>query len=193
MDRITQTCVILIVAITLALMLSHYYSASKRCPENYVPVHKYLRYEKMYKRPEVGPIKYDESCVDTCADKFEDCLQACENIDGGNSCDTICEINGTVCNHDCYAPIFTIRNGSVYTLYLYDYESLQLLGTLDGWSPDKITIVKFPILVTDCDPTNVTKSCGDSSVQGMVITDPGCYIVWYFYGYYTTDEVCYTK
>lgn len=132
-----------------------------------------------------------QQCEYLCSQAFENCEQGCTNIDGGSGCDLSCETQSSICDRKCYTPIYAIRNGTVYTLYVYDYASRNLLGSLDGWSPYTITINKFPIIATSCDPTQISNpQCWTSSVLGLLITDPGCYIVWYFNGYYTTDEVC---
>ena len=133
------------------------------------------------------------ACVTQCDNQFEACQQACDNLgpDCGNGVRLACTITESVCNRDCYPSIYAIRNGSIYTLYFYDVDG-NLLGNLSGWSPDKITVnaSKFPILACVCNP-NTSCDCSSNN-NGILINGPGCYIVWYAEGFYTTSEVCHT-
>ncbi len=131
-------------------------------------------------------------CVTNCENQFQSCLQACDDLgpDCSNDVRLACTITESICNRNCYPSIFSIRNGSVYFLYFYRSDG-SLIGTLTGWSPDKLIVKEsdFPITACVCDPNNC--DCGDSR-NGVVINGPGCYVVWFFASFYTTSEVCHT-
>jgi len=86
---------------------------------------------------------------------------------------------------------YKIRNGTLYTLYVYNANNV-LLGSLGGWSPYTIEVQKsdFPLLATYCDVLLHYDKCKRDVTLGTVIQNPGCYVVWYIDGYYTTEEIC---
>jgi len=86
---------------------------------------------------------------------------------------------------------YRIRNGTLYSLYIYNSNNV-LLGSMGGWSPYSLEVQKsdFPLLATYCDVLLPYDKCKNHGDMGVVIKEPGCYVVWYIDYYYTTSEVC---
>lgn len=141
----------------------------------------------------ITTLKDINTCLQNCDNQFEACQQACDNL--GPDCNSTirlsCSINQSICSRDCYPSIYTVRNGSVYTLNYFNSQG-TLLGTLAGWSPNKITVHSsdFPITACVCNPINQCDCTNDNN--GVRLPSPGCYIVWFFDGFYSTSEICYT-
>ena len=134
------------------------------------------------------------ACLNQCETQFQNCQQACNNLgpDCGAGGQLSCMINVASCNRDCYPSIYAIRNGSVYTMNFYAANG-NLLGTLSGWSPDRLVVnqTDFPILACYCNPVTAC-DCNDTN-YGYVFTESGCYILWSFIGgFYATSEICHT-
>lgn len=144
---------------------------------------------------DLKPLLVDDinTCVNGCENQFQNCLQACDNLgpDCGDDVRLSCTIVESVCNRDCYPAIYTLRNGSVYTLYFYRIDG-SLIGSLPGWSPNKLTVTAsdYPVTACVCNPLN-SCNCNNNS-NGVVVNGAGCYIFWYFAGFYVTPEICHT-
>ena len=134
-----------------------------------------------------------QACLNACNAQFENCNQACANLgpDAGPGCDLSCTTNNTFCTESCYPQVYALRNATPWQLYFFR-ASGTLIDTRDGDSPYRLVVQTsdFPIIATYCDNI-VNNGCdyGDPD-YGIIIQDPGCYIIWYYVGYYTTDEVC---
>jgi hypothetical protein len=133
-----------------------------------------------------------DSCGDACTAHFEDCQTGCSNCgdDCGQGCDLGCLAVYTSCTNNCYPPCqvqYSIRNGCVFSMNFINSSGV-MLGSLGGWSPYKIKLDSSDFPVVCCYNSTDAKKCG-----GYVIKDPGCYILWFFSGYYTTNEICYSK
>lgn len=144
--------------------------------------------------PKKSGLEDINACINKCEAQFEDCQTACNNLgpDCGPGGQLACSINESICNRACYPAIYAIRNGSVYDMNFYAANG-NLLGNLSGWSPDKLVINQsdFPVLACYCNP--VTACDCNNTNNGHVFTEPGCYILWYFFGgFYSTSEICRT-
>jgi hypothetical protein len=131
------------------------------------------------------------ACINTCNEGWENCQQACTNINGDNGCQLSCELLYTQCTNNCYPDVYALRNATPWTLYFFR-SSGTLIGSRIGTSPYRLVVQAsdFPIIATYCSDLK-NNGCDYTNIDfGMTITDPGCYIVWYDQGYYTTAEVC---
>lgn len=133
------------------------------------------------------------TCLNQCNDTFQSCLSACDNIDGGSTCQSICTIDNAICGNQCYPDIYALRNATVYSLNFFSSTG-QFLGNREGDSPYKLVVQEsdFPIIATYCSDLSRVNCDYTFYEDGITITEPGCYIVWYYYGYYTTSEICST-
>ena len=66
------------------------------------------------------------------------------------------------------------------------------MGSLSGWSPSKILLKEtdFPIYACYDDEEGTCLTWSDNRYN-YKIEQPGCYVLWYFSGFYTTSEICY--
>lgn len=131
-------------------------------------------------------------CFQKCDNNWEDCQQACTNINGDNGCQIACETLNLQCINNCYPDVYSLRNGTAYTLYFFNSAG-NFIDSRDGLSPYRLVVqaFDFPVIATYC--SSLTDPNCDYTNQdlGITIEQPGCYIVWYAGdGYYTTDEIC---
>jgi len=144
---------------------------------------------------------FDESCQaakQDCLNTFNKGSQYCITVsDGNNTTFMTCSIPVVLqlwdCWDDAYPPCllsYALRNGTIYTIYFYRSDG-TLIDYRDGWSPYRLPVkdIDFPITASRCEPGS--SGCTVDNGSTMVINNPGCYVVWYFGGLYTTDEICY--
>lgn len=134
----------------------------------------------------------NNACLNACNDKWEDCQQACTNINGDNGCQVACETLNLQCTNACYPDVYALRNGTVWTLYVFRSDG-TFINSLIATSPYRLVVQAsdFPIIATYCATLTGENQCDYRNPDfGMTIPTPGCYIVWYDQGYYTSDEIC---
>ena len=148
-------------------------------------------------------IDYDsETCQEAkqdCWDTFNQGTKRCIAVsDGNNNTFIACSIPVVLqlwaCWDNIYPPCplsYALRNGSVYPVYFYRSDG-TFIDYRDGWSPYSLPVkdTDFPITASICS-TFGDPDCTVDNGSEMTIKDPGCYVVWYFGGLYTTDEICY--
>jgi hypothetical protein len=146
----------------------------------------------MPKPKKTGIESSNNTCLQSCDSRWEDCQQACTNINSGLGCQISCEILNLQCVNNCYPDVYALRNGTAETLYFFNSQG-RFLDSRDGLSPYRLVVqaLDFPIIATYC-PSLDDPNCDYTNQDlGITITDPGCYIIWYAGdGYYTTDETC---
>ena len=136
------------------------------------------------------------NCDATCNNKWEDCLQACTNINGDSGCQDSCLLQNTACTNNCYPPCpltYALRNASAYKMYFYNSEG-TFLDSREWASPYRLVVKgsDFPITAAYCDDLS-PKGCPTTNDYRLVVNEPGCYIFWYGRSIYTTNEVCYSS
>lgn len=154
-------------------------------------------YKKMaYDKP-VAVSEECNVCLSDCDNTLQHCMRSCK---GGYAqkaaCGTVCLAAYGIKQDLCYPPCprqFAIRNGSVYNMNFFNSAGTKL-GSLSGWSPNKILLkgADFPLYACYDDEEGACLTWSDSRYN-YKIDQPGCYILWYFAGFYTTPEICYAE
>ena len=146
--------------------------------------------EFCHKNPKPSPNYTWTPCIDACSNAQEQCMQGCSNTGGDSYCNLTCVIDGSLCADSC-PGVPSIRNGCVFGVNIFRESDSVLIGEVGGWSPHAFELLPsdFPVVVTT--QTSLVQGWNPNDDENyLVISTPGCFVVWFWGGYYTTNIEC---
>lgn len=174
-----------------------------------VGVYYYKYYQSVAVIPTPGPIvkgvdpEQVKTCQNDCGIWNTTCTVACGLLDPADAaiCLMGCGLTKKICDFTCTGKL-GIRNASLFHVRLFD-KNMKVIAQLGPVDPRRQDVDKeqFPITVLRCPGSgDYENTCTPEFVSTFVapndrnwtmkIDKPGCVIIWFAGGFYTTKGAC---